>query len=292
MEINVTSTLDGTLQPSLFTPAAQPGPRPLLVLLHMWSGDYRQDYPGWYKEAAQRGWHVLQPDFRGPNFGPQACASPEARQDILDAVAHVLARHPVDTHRIYLAGESGGGHMSMVMAAHHPGHWSAVSSWVGLSDLAAWYHESQTRMVRYVTHLEAITGGVPGQSPEIDAQYRLRSPLPFLRNIGDLPIELNAGIHDGHDGRSVPVSQTLRAFNAIARAQGHPTLAEEDILGFLRREVAPLAERDRFIDLPVYLVRENGRARCVLFEGGHDGLPEAGMRFLESHTRPTAWQGS
>jgi pimeloyl-ACP methyl ester carboxylesterase len=289
MEISVISTLDGTPQPSLFAPSTGKGPRPLLVILHMWSGDYQQDYLGWYEQAARRGWHVLQPNFRGPNFGPEACASPEARQDILDAVAHVLAYHAVDTHRIYLAGESGGGHMSMVMAAHHPQRWSAVSSWVGLSDLAAWYRESQTRMVRYVNYLEAITGGAPGQSPDIDQQYHQRSPLPFLSKVGDLPIEMNAGIHDGHDGRSVPVSQTLRAFNAIALAQGHPPISEEDIARLLRRECQPLAQSDRFIGLPVYLIRETGTARCVLFEGGHDGLPEAGMRFLESHVRPTMW---
>jgi hypothetical protein len=179
--------------------------------------------------------------------------------------------------------------MSMVMAAHHPERWSAVSSWVGISDLAAWYRESQTRMVRYVNYLEAITGGAPGQSPEIDQQYHERSPLPFLANVGDLPIEMNAGIHDGHDGRSVPVSQTLRAFNAIALAQGHPPISEEDIGRYLRRECQPLAQSDRFIELPVYLIRETGSARCVLFEGGHDGLPDAGMRFLESHVHPAMW---
>src|SRR5690606_2903575 len=122
-----------------------------------------------------------------------------------------------DTERIYLAGESGGGHMAMMMAGRYPERWSAVSSWVGLSDLAAWYHQSVVRGTRYVGALEAVTGGKPGESAEVAEQYRLRSPITWLEAVGDLPIEINAGIHDGHDGNTVPVSQSLHAYNAIAR---------------------------------------------------------------------------
>jgi dipeptidyl aminopeptidase/acylaminoacyl peptidase len=292
MEITVQSTIDSTPQPSLLFPASAPGPRPLLVLLHQWSGDYRQDYALWHEAVRQRDWHLLQPDFRGINYNPNACASPLAQQDILDTVAHVLQRLPVDTARIYLAGESGGGHLSMMMAARYPQCWSAVSSWVGISDLAAWYHQSVERATRYAGALESVTGGKPGDSPDVDEQYRLRSPITWLHNIGDLPMEINAGIHDGHDGNSVPVSQTLHAFNAIARSHGNAPISEDEIARSVSRQREPIPAGDPFINRPIYLSRNSHNARCVLFEGGHDGLPEAGLQFLASHQRPTSWQST
>ena len=65
-------------QPAARAVAAPPGdgPRPLLVVLHSWSTGYENiagmPFARW---AQQRGWAVVQPDYRGPFDRPQATGS-------------------------------------------------------------------------------------------------------------------------------------------------------------------------------------------------------------------------
>lgn len=295
-EIRVPNRADGTMQPSLMwaPEAAQRQPTPLLVFLHSWSGNYRQKNDAWRREAAVRGWIYLHPDFRGENDTPAACGSPLARQDILDAIDFVSARYKVDPSRIYLAGVSGGGHMAMLMAARHPERFSAVSAWVGISDLAAWYrfHCKEDQPQRYARMLLGCCGGPPGASAAVDAEYRARSPLFHLAGAKELPLDLNAGVNDGHEG-SVPVSQTLRAFNAVAAAGGHPTITEAEIeqLVTQRRLAQPRATdggTDAAYGRELRLRRTAGAARVTIFEGGHEGLAPAAAAWLATQQRMTA----
>lgn len=231
-EVRIQSTFDGSLQPALLWAPddAQSRPTPLLIFLHSWSGDYRQKNDTWQKEAVDRGWIYLHPDFRGRNDKPAACGSKLARHDVLDARDYVLRNYKVDQSRIYLAGTSGGGHMAMLMAGYHPEQFSAVSAWVGISDLAAWhqFHAKDGQPQNYARMVAACCGGPPGASPQVDAEYRARSPLFHLHRTGDLPLDLNSGMHDGHTG-SVPIRHTLLAFNAIATAKGEPIVTAAEI---------------------------------------------------------------
>ena len=284
--LDVPSSVDDPRQPCLCAPSPEEGKRPLLVLLHPWSHGYDTfDSTAWREEAAARGWHVVVPHYRGPNNRPEACASPKARQDVLDAVAYICGHHAVDRTRVYLAGESGGGHMAMVMAAHAPRMWAAVSAWCGISDLTAWYRESLAANRKYYKDIEAVVGGAPGSSSEVDAQLRYRSPVHHLANAKDLPLDISTGIHDGHTG-SVPVHHTIDAFNVIAAARGEPTVSEEEIR--LLAEEKPLAtseEQDATYDRLVHLRRYAGRSRVTIFEGGHEGLAAAGCAWLAGHQK-------
>ena len=229
-DIHVKSTLDGTMQPSrLWVPEGEAAkPAPLLVSLHSWSGDYTQDRSDWQTEAVAREWIYLQPNFRGVNDHPEACGSPLARQDILDAIDWVVERHNVDTSRIYLGGASGGGHMSLLMAARHPERFSAVSAWVGITDLEDWYrfHSRNGEPERYAQMIAASCGGPPGASAEVDEQYRDRSSIHFLQQAVGLPLDIAAGVKDGKTG-SVPIRHSLRAFNVVAKAGGHETIPKQ-----------------------------------------------------------------
>ena len=123
-EIQVTSTRDGSVQPGrLDVPKSynpQGDPVPLVVLLHSWSAGYKQGNATLERMVGEAGWLCVMPDFRGPNRMPEACGSPLAQQDILDAVDWVAQRYRVDSSRIYLCGTSGGGHMTMLMAGKYP----------------------------------------------------------------------------------------------------------------------------------------------------------------------------
>ena len=291
--VEIRSSADGAAQKALWwRPDAAAGrPVPLLVALHSWSSDYQQKESLDYLERCRaRGWALIHPDFRGPNRTPLACGSQMAIADVADAVAFARSHANIDPRRIYLAGVSGGGYMALVMAHSHPEIWAAVSAWVPISDLARWHRETKARGLRYAADLEAVFGGPPGAGADTDAEYRRRSPVFHLRAARGLPIDINAGIHDGHTG-SVPVSHSLEAFNALARANGFPrrVIAAEDIRAIVETERIPrrLVRHlsDAAYSKPVLFRRQAGPARITLFDGAHEMLMDAAFAWLEKQSR-------
>jgi dipeptidyl aminopeptidase/acylaminoacyl peptidase len=292
MRVTVTSSVDGTEQPCyVIVPKGfdrQSPPVPLLVSLHSWSADVEQRNIALERLAVERGWIYLFPHFRGPNQHPDACGSIKAQRDILDAVTWVQQHYPVDPRRIYLTGVSGGGHMTMLMVGCHPQLWAAASAWVGISDLAAWHalHADS----RYGAMLRASCGGRPGDSPEVDEQYRLRSPLAHLHQACDVPVDLAAGIHDGHLG-SVPIRHSLEAFNFLADAMGAARISEEEIEQLSRPDgrLSDPQPSDQMVDpglgRAIHLRRHAGASRVTIFEGGHEGIAKAAVEWLEKHSR-------
>lgn len=286
------STADATLQSArLRVPAGPPVElAPLLVFLHSWSRDYTSREEALEQAALARGWYVVAPDFRGPNDDPDACGSALARQDVLDALEWVCERHPIDRDRVYLTGVSGGGHMTLLMAGRHPEPWAAASAWVPPTDLVAW-HELHASG-RYGRMIRGATGGAPGASPRVDREYVERSPVHWLAGARGIPVEISAGIRDGHEG-SVPVAHTLRAFNVLARANGAAGVSEEEITslstpdGRLPDPQPSDRERDDALGQEIHLRRTVGRARVTIFEGGHEWVPEAALDWLARHRRGT-----
>ncbi len=294
-ETSIPSTADETQQPLRYwaPPAAADAPTPLLVSLHSWSADYRQDRSEWLREAVRFQWVYVQPNFRGVNDHPEACGSPLARQDILDAVDWACRQWRIDRERIYLAGVSGGGHMTMVMAAYHPDRFSAASAWVGPTDLAEWYrfHSRGGRPERYARMVAACCGGPPGTSPEIDAEYRARSPVFHLGRVGDLHLDLNVGVKDGITG-SVPIHHTLRAYNAVALAHGSPIITESEMdelwrEGRLRQPRPTDTLPDPTYGREILLRRTSGHTRVTVFDGTHEALPAAACAWLAEKRRAT-----
>lgn len=293
---STTSSLDGNEQPILYwaPETAKTAPTTLFVFLHSWSSDYTQDNSKWQAEAVKRGWIYLHPNFRGVNRSLNACGSKLARQDIVDAVRHAKKMFNVDQSRVYLAGVSGGGHMTMLMAGHHPEEFSAASAWVGISDLPEWYHfhVKDGEPQRYAKMILQCFGGAPGESEEIDRQYRDRSPLFHMHKVGNLPLDIFAGVNDGHTG-SVPVRHSLRAFNRIADSHGNElvTDAEMEQLWTDRRLVSPRSsdrKNDDLLGREIMLRRNSNASRVTIFDGGHESLPAAACDWLAQHSRQTS----
>ena len=291
-KIFVTSTMDETEQPSyLILPSAfdPDGPRiPLVVSLHTWSDGLEQRNEFLEQAVLSRGWLYLFPHFRGRNDHPEALGSELAQQDILDATQWVCSHYPVDPGRIYLTGVSGGGHMTLLMAGRHPDLWAAASAWVGISDLAAW-HASHIED-SYGEMMRQSLGGAPGTSPEIDAEYRERSPLTHLAGARTIAIDIAAGRHDGYTG-SVPIRHSLEAFNAVAAAMGAPAVSEAEITqlsridGSLDKPRPSDTATDASFGRALFLRRFAGRSRVTIFEGGHEGLAEAAVAWFERHAQ-------
>ncbi|MCA9124340.1 MAG: prolyl oligopeptidase family serine peptidase [Planctomycetaceae bacterium] len=293
-KIDVKSSIDQTDQPSYvnlpdnFDPNGQSVP--LLVSLHSWSGDLEQRNEPLERLANERGWIVLQPNFRGRNDHPEACGSEIAQQDILDVIEWVKSKYPIDGSRIYLSGNSGGGHMTMMMVGRHPEVWAAASAWVGISDLAAWYDKHSADGDRYGQMMRKVCGGKPGDSPTVDQQYERRSPLTYLHRAVGVPLDIAAGVHDGYTG-SVPTRHSLEAFNVIARADGSATITEAEIQQIGRPEGRLDAPRpsdqvaDASFGREIYLRRMAKHARVTIFEGGHEGIASAAISWLEQHAK-------
>ncbi|MFN9825838.1 MAG: alpha/beta hydrolase family protein [Planctomyces sp.] len=293
LQHDIPSSLDGKSQPVLaWAPdTAKVQKTPLFVFLHSWSSDYTQDNSKWLEACAERGWIWLHPNFRGINQSPQACGSRLARQDILDAIEHACELWQVDRERIYLAGVSGGGHMSLLMAGHHPERFSAISAWVGPTDLAQWhrFHTQDGKPGKYAKMIEKSLLGAPGTSPEIDAEYRDRSPVYHLHQATTLPVSIWAGVEDGHTG-SVPVSHSLWAFNAVCRGLQRPEISDLEIQqlvrdGQLQQPTADDMAEDVELGRKIFLRRRAGPSVVTIFDGGHESLPPAAMAWLSRQQR-------
>ena len=235
-EINYISLADKTPQPAMFYAPKSEKRVPLLVVLHTWSGDYTQKNIEYAKWCIDKDWAMIHPNFRGPNWTPDATGSDKVVKDILSAVDYAKANANVDTQRIYLAGGSGGGHASLLMAGRAPEVWAGVSAWVPITDLRQWYLECKKAGLDYAENIVKSCGGPPGESPAVDKEYRNRSPLTWLGNAKGVKLHINAGIYDGHKG-SVPISHSLLAFNEVAHHKDR--ISPDDIRFFVEKAQVP-----------------------------------------------------
>ncbi len=286
--IDYVSSGDGTRQPALFyaPPSAQASSTiPLLVALHTWSAGYDQPDSISYAEwCIRHGWAFVHPHFRGANDNPSAMGSDLVVADILGAVEAAKQRSPIDPARIYLIGESGGGHAALLMAARAPHRWAGVSAWVAPVDLVAHYAETQARGLRYAEDIERACGGAPVPGSSAAAECAKRSASTSLAAARGVPVDINAGIHDGHEGGgSVSIGHSLNAFNLLADPADRLSVA--DIETMVRSASVPAALQFTGSD-PLYgaqrvlLRRQSHNVRLTIFEGGHQRITEAGLSWL------------
>ena len=197
-EILVRSTVDSTLQPSLFFHPGEGKPVPLVVGLHTWSYDRFNQVKNYLPLCEKYGFSLLLPDFRGPNLvsNPrrlEACGSRLALQDVIDAVKFVCENYAIDRDNVFLLGCSGGGHMALLTAETAPELFRAVEVWCAVSDLVRWHEFQPECRSDYSPHIEACLGGSPAERPE---EYVKRSPARHVEHLKDLPVSIHHGRHD------------------------------------------------------------------------------------------------
>lgn len=290
-DVEYVSTGDGTQQPALAYAAKSTDRRPLLVGLHTWSGNYRQ---GGGEEVFARwcvdmDWHFIHPDFRGPNWTPDALGSDLMVADITSAVEYMKRTHAVDSDRIYLVGVSGGGHAAMLMAGRRPEIWAGVSAWAGISDINAWWDECNESNRKYAQHIEKACGGKP-TDPKVLEQCTYRSPITYLTAAGSVNFDINHGINDGRNG-SVPFTHSLHAFNQVAATADRLSATEITEYYKTTRRPATLAEPEvdslYQIKEPVFR-RVSGNTRVTIFNGGHEIIHNAALNWLAAQRKGKA----
>lgn len=204
-EILVESTLDSSMQPSLFYRSETNEKRPLLVGLHTWSHDRFNQINNMLPYAQKYDFNLLLPEFRGNNLKTnpicvQACGSIYAKQDIKDAIDYVIANENIDSENIFLLGLSGGGHMSLLMAGFCPEYFKAIGAYVPITDLEKWTKQNKN----YCEHVLACCS-------DNSEEMRKRSPLSYVENIA----KSNLKIFHGKFDPVVPVSHSLELYEEI-----------------------------------------------------------------------------
>ena len=123
----------------------------------------------------------------------------------------------------------------------------------------------------------------------MNLEYRKRSPLTWLGKASDVPLDINAGIRDGHEG-SVPISHSLRAFNLLDDSS--LKLTQEQIYYFTKESKVPESLKSVGSD-PSYgkdrqpLWRAQSTAtRVTIFDGGHEMIPSAIFDWLARQKKP------
>jgi hypothetical protein len=288
-KIEYLSSADNTLQSAMFYCPGGKNCKPLLVGLHTWAGDYNQSgfgspYAHW---CIENNWAFIHPNFRGPCKTPQATGSELVVQDIISAVEYAQSCTDIDNSRIYLAGVSGGGYTALLMAGRCPEIWAAISAWVPISDLKAWYFECKKNGQKYHSQIADSCGGEPIAGSEAENQCKKRSAVTYLENAKNIFIDINAGIHDGHTG-SVYISHSFNAFNLLAAEKDK--ILQEQIKYFVEKEKVP---PDLFCDITdtlygdkkVLFRRQSGKTRITIFDGGHEMLYWAGLNWLSTKTK-------
>jgi pimeloyl-ACP methyl ester carboxylesterase len=264
-------------------------PRPLLVALHSWSSDYRQPASAIYAEwCIANGWVFIHPNFRGRNVRPEATGSELVVKDVLSAVDYAKQNARVDGSRFYAVGWSGGGHLALLTAGRAPEIWAGISAWAPSSDLIAWYEESKRLGTKYFREIEASCGGPPIDDSAAAQECRRRSPITYLERARGVQIDINHGIRDGHGGASTLVSQSLHAFNILAKAGD--SLSPEEIAHFTdQAEVPPdlrsIESYPPYGDKKVLFRRQSENVRLSIFDGGHTKDTEAAMMWLNQQRR-------
>lgn len=206
-EIYIKSTLDNSMQPSLYCTSPSGEKRPLLVGLHTWSFDRFNQVENLMPIAQKYNFNLLLPEFRGSNLPSNpnctdACGSYLAVDDIKDAIEYACTELGADSENVFLIGLSGGGHMALMMAAHYPKMFKAVTAFVPISDLKRWTEENPN-----------YKDSVLACCSNSELEMAKRSPISYIDGLA----KSNLKIFHGKWDNVVPVGQSVELYNRLIR---------------------------------------------------------------------------
>ena len=210
---------DGLSVPAYLTlpVGRQPGKLPLIVMPH--GGPYgvrdTLDYNREVQFLANRGYAVIQPNFRGSDsYGEDYYKKGEgqigrAMQDDLDDAVDWLAKEGIaDATRVCIIGSSYGGYAALWGVIRNPERYRCAASFAGVTDFATQLKYSKKGMEsRHARKWQDIVRG--------DEDFKLDTVSP-AKNAGKLnrPILLT----HGDDDNVVPISQFNMMVAALKKA--------------------------------------------------------------------------
>jgi len=279
--VEIKSSKDNSLQKSYFYNSKSNEPKPLIVSLHTWSGDYSQN-DDLAKICKQKGLNYIHPNFRGANRTVDACCSELALTDIDDAIAYAIRNSNVDTTKIYVIGVSGGGYATLSTFMKSTHNIKKFSAWASITDLIAWYNESKIRNNNYAVNILDCTGSENGLNIENAKQ---KSPLYWntpTEKLQSSNLFIYAGIYDGIQG-SVPITHSINFYNKLLS-----DMKVSDTLNYvstteklkLLEKREPLGEFGNIAGRKIYLKKNFENVSLIIFEGNHEMLTEFALNEL------------
>ncbi len=272
----IKSKFDDKIQKAYFYKSKSNKPKPLIVSLHTWSGNYTQN-----DEIAQlcksKDLNYIHPDFRGENWTKNACCSKLALSDIDESITFAIENLNIDTANIFVIGVSGGGYatLSTFMKSKHS--IKKFSAWASISDLIAWYDQSIIRKADYAGHILKCTESEEGILSESTA--RQKSPVYWdtpLNKRSKSELSIYAGVYDGIQG-SVPITHSINFYNKLLAdlsvTDSSKYVSNNEKLKLLEYR-KPLGDYGKIADRAICLKKTFKNIKLVIFNGNHEMLTE------------------
>jgi dipeptidyl aminopeptidase/acylaminoacyl peptidase len=164
---------------------------------------------------ANRGYAVLQPNFRGSTgYGKEFLEKGYGQwggamqNDINDGVAWLVEQGIVDAKRVCIMGVSYGGYAALIGAITSPDIYRCAISYAGVTDVKAWMKSHRYDMLpkRYRKWRQRVLG-------EADSSSGSPSPIDFAERVS-IPVLLGHGTKDDR----VPFRQAEKMARALRRA--------------------------------------------------------------------------
>jgi len=288
--VEIPSSADGNMQKAFLYSSRSRLPKPLIVSLHTWSGDYSQADP-LANEILARDWNYIHPDFRGRNGTPESTGSPLVISDISDAIKYAIDNTNADKEDVHIIGVSGGGYATLLAWMNITYPVRSFSAWAAISDLDAWYFESLGRKQRYAGDiLKAVSADSVFNAEEARKRSPLHQSYPAKDREGS-ELFIYTGIHDGYQG-SVPVTHSINMYNRMIRELKYPGtdirklkeamlhdssfVTYDETIRLLARRYEPSRAGDKALyGRRIHLDKAYKNINLKIFEGGHEQLPQA-----------------
>ncbi len=200
---------DGLQIPAYLTlpPGKQPKNLPLVIMPH--GGPMARDSMDFDYEAqflANRGYAVLQPNFRGSSgYGSKFEEAGygqwglKMQDDVTDGVKKLIADGIADPKRICIYGGSYGGYAALAGAAFMPDLYACAASWAGVSDLRMFLRERRDeygkdsamieRWSKFIGNRSDDAEKLDAASPALHADM-IRCPVLLMHGVKDSTVRI------------------------------------------------------------------------------------------------------
>ena len=160
-------------------------------------------YDGWTQFLANRGYNVLQPDYRGSTgYGRSHYMKgnkqwgKDMQNDLTDGVKWAIDNGYADADRVCIAGASYGGYAAMAGAVFTPDLYRCVINFVGVADMGDLLKGFGSRSSRFNTwEDEGKLEWGDDEGPESEQYIKEISPLLHVKNV-KAPILISHGSND------------------------------------------------------------------------------------------------